>query len=81
MIFKRKFLNLLYDSDSWSGHFKVEFLPLQNDISFTLLCLIVGVGSISREFLVHQKANNVVARCYFFEMSFMLGAIFARWYF
>ena len=25
VIFKRKFLNLLYDSDSWSWEFKVEF--------------------------------------------------------
>ena len=48
LIFKRKFLNLLYDSDSWSLDFKVEFFPLQSGILITLLCLIVGVGSISR---------------------------------
>ena len=48
VIFKRKFLNLLYDSNSWSLDFKVEFFPLQSGILITLLCLIVGVGSISR---------------------------------
>ena len=26
--FKREFLNLLYDSDSWSWVFKVNFFPL-----------------------------------------------------
>ena len=42
VIFERKFLNLLYDLDSWSWDFKVEFFPLQSDIPITLLCLIVG---------------------------------------
>ena len=27
--FKREFLNLLYDLDSWSWDFKIEFFPLQ----------------------------------------------------
>ena len=34
---KRKFLNLLYDSDSWSVDFKVEFFPLQSDTFVTVL--------------------------------------------
>ena len=79
--FKRKFLNLLYDSDSWSWDFKVEFFPLENDMSITLLCLILGVGSISRVFVVLHKVNNVAVRCHFCEIPFMLSAIFARCYF
>ena len=78
MIFKRKLLNLLYDSDLWSSDFKVEFFPLQNDIPITLLCLIVRVGSISRVLVVLQEANNVVVKCHFCEMSFMLCVNFAR---
>ena len=78
VIFKRKFLNLLYDSDSWSWDFKVEFFPLQSDIPITLLCLIVGVGSISRVLVVLQKANNVVVRYHFCEMPFMLGPVFDK---
>ena len=74
-------LNLLYDSHSWSWNFKVEFFPLQSDIPITVLCLIAGVGSISRMLVVLQKANNVVARCYFREMLFMFDAIFGRLYF
>ena len=81
MISKRKFLNLLYDSDSWSWDFKFKFFPLQSDIPITLLCLIVAVGSISRVLVVLQKANNVVVRYQFCEIPFTLGAIFARWYF
>ena len=38
-IFKMKFLNLLYDSDSWSWDFKVEFSPLQSDIPIALLSI------------------------------------------
>ena len=60
MIFKRKFLNLLYESDSWLWGFKVQFFPLQSDIPITLLCLIIGVGSVTRVLVVRQKANNVV---------------------
>ena len=81
VIFKRKFLNLLYDSDSWSLDFKVEFFPLQSDIPITLLCLIVRVGSISRVLVVLQKANNVVVNWHFYEMQFMLDANFAKRYF
>ena len=81
VIFKRKFLNLLYDSDLWSSDFKVEFFPLQSDIPITLLCLIVRVGSISRVLIVLQEANNVVVKCHFCEMSFMLCVNFARWFF
>ena len=80
-IFKGKFLNLLYNSDSWSWDFKVEFFPLENDMSITLLCLILGVGSISRVFVVLHKVNNVAVRCHFCEIPFMLSAIFARCYF
>ena len=47
----------------------------------TLLCLIVGVGSISRVLVVLQQANKVVVQCHFCEMQFVLGAIFARSYF
>ena len=67
MVFKLIFLNLLYDPDLWSWDFKVEFVLL--------------VGPISRVLVVLQKANNVVVRCHFSEMPFMLGAIFVRWYF
>ena len=74
-------LNLLYDSHSRSWNFKVEFFRLQSDIPITVLCLIAEVGSISRMLVVLQKANNVVVRCYFCEMLFMLDAIFGRLYF
>ena len=62
MTFKTKFLNLLYDSDSWSWDFETEIFPLQNDALGTLLCLIVvEVGSIiSRVLVVLQKTNYVV---------------------
>ena len=78
MIFKRKFLNLLYDSDSWSWDFQIETSPLQNDILGTHLCLIVvGVGPIiSTVLAVLQKTNNFVVKC-----CFLLSAIFGRWYF
>ena len=59
----------------------VEFFSLQSDISITLLSLIVGVGFIRRVLVVLQKANNIVVRYHFCEMSFILGAIFARWCF
>ena len=53
MIFKRKFLNLLNDSESWSWDFEIEVFPLQNDALGTLLCLvIVEVGSIVSKVLV-----------------------------
>ena len=81
VIFKRKLLNLLYDSESWSWDFKIEFFPLQRDIPVTLLCLIIGVGSISRVLLVPQETNNVVVRCHFCEMTFILVGIFMRSYF
>ena len=63
------------------GILKSSFFSLQSDTPITLLCLIVGVGSISRVLVVFQKNNNVVVRQHFCEMLFMLGAIFARWYF
>ena len=76
MIFKRKFLNLLYDSGSWSWDFKVEFFPLQNDIPGTLRCLmVVGVRSISRMLVVLQKTNNVVVRCHLCWVPFLEGII------
>ena len=76
-ILKRKFLNLSHDSDTWSWDFKVEFFPLESDIPITLLCLIVGEGSITMVLEVLQKSNNVVLMSF---LSFTLGAIFARWY-
>ena len=77
MIFKRKFLNSLYDSDSWSLDFKVEFFPLQNDIPGNLSCLmVVGAGSISRMLVVLQKTNNVVVRCHLCWVPFLGGGIF-----
>ena len=36
---------MLYHSESWLWGFKVELFPLQSDIYFTFLYLIVGVGS------------------------------------
>ena len=81
VIFKRKFLNLLYESDSWSWDFKIKFFPLKSDIPSTLLCLIVGAGSIISVLVVLQKANIVVLRYHFCEISFMLGAIFEKWHF
>ena len=57
--------------------------------SFSTFCLIVGVGSISRVLVVLQKTNNVsfempflcdvifVGR-HFWEVPFMLGAIFVK---
>ena len=59
VIFKRKLLNLLYDSYSWD--FKIDFFPLQYDITITLLCPTVGgmgaVGSITGRSIVLQKTN------------------------
>ena len=78
VIFKRKFLSFLYNSDSSSWGFKVEFFRLQSDIPITLLGVIVWVGSISRVLVVLQKTNNVVVRCHFCEMQFMLGTIFCE---
>ena len=63
------------------GLLKSSSFSLQSDIPIALLSVIVGVGSNSRVFVVLQKANNAVVKCYFCEMPFMLGAIFARWYF
>ena len=77
MIFKRKLLNLLYDSNQWSWDFKVEFFTIQSDIPGTLLCLVVvDVVSIIRVLVVFQKTKNVVVRCHFCWMSFLGGAIF-----
>ena len=64
-------------------------------LSFSGLCLIVGVGFLSRVLVVLQKTNNVsfkmqpfvrccegdVRCCHFCEVPFMLGAIFVGWYF
>ena len=77
LICKRKLLNLLYDSDSWSWDFKVEIFPLQNDIFGTLLCLIVvGFGSISRVLVVLEKTNKEVVRCHLCWLPFLVGGIF-----
>ena len=78
VIFKIKFLNFLYDSDSWSCDFKVKFFPLQSDIPITLMCLIVGIGSVSRMLIVLQKVNNVVVRWHLRWMPFLQGGIFDK---
>ena len=52
VIFERKFLNLLHDSESWSRAFKVKFFVLQGDYPIILLYLIVEVGFISRMLVV-----------------------------
>ena len=44
VIFKRKFLNLLFDSDSWSWDFNVELFLLQCVIPITFPCLVVEGG-------------------------------------
>ena len=66
MIFKREFLNLLYDSDLWLWDFKMFFSSLR---------LIVGVGSISRVLVVHQKTINVS-----FKMPFLCDNVFVRFH-
>ena len=78
MVFKLKLLNLLYDPDLWSWDFKVEFFPLQSDISIILLCVIVGVGPISRVLVVYEKASNVVMRCHLCWVPFFRGGIFEK---
>ena len=42
------------------GILKLSVFPFQSDIPITLLCLIVGVASISRVLVVLQKVNNAV---------------------
>ena len=44
VIFKKTFLNLLFDLDQTRGHgiLKSSLFPLQNDMTITLVCLIVG---------------------------------------
>ena len=72
-----KFLHLLYDSASWS--FKVNFFPIRSDIPITLLCVTVGVGSISRVLVVLQKTNNVVVKCHYFcWIPLLQGGIFDK---
>ena len=41
---------------SWD--FKVDFLPLQSDTPINILCLILGVGSVSMVLVELQKTNN-----------------------
>ena len=62
---------MLYDLGSWSWDFKVEFFPLLSDIPIAPMCLIIGVGSISRFLIVLQKTNDVDS-C---EMPFLRNAI------
>ena len=69
---------MLYDSNSWSLHFKVDFFPLQGDILITLLRLIIEVGFISRVLPVLQKTNNVVVRCHLSWVPFLQGGIFDK---
>ena len=44
----------------------------------TLLCLIVGAGSVSSVLVVLQKANNVVVRCHLCWVPFLRDGIFDR---
>ena len=70
---------MLYGSDSWSWDFNVGLFPLQNDIPGTALCLmVVGEASVSRMFVVLQKTNNVVVRCYLFWVPFLGDSIFNK---
>ena len=62
---------MLYDLGSWSWDFKVELFPLLSDIPIVPMCLIIGVGSISRFLIVLQKINDVDS-C---EMPFLQNAI------
>ena len=79
VVFKRKLLSLLYDSDSWPCDFKAQFFPLQNYIPGTLLYLLVlGVGSISRVFVVLQKTNNIAVRYHLCWVPFWGGGIFDK---
>ena len=80
VIFRRKFLNFLNDSDSWSWDFKIAIFPFQNHILGTLLCLInVEVGPIIiRLLVVFQKTNNVVARCHLCWVPFLGGGNFDK---
>ena len=77
MIFKSKFQNWLYDADSWSRDFKV-FFPLKSDNPITLLCLIVGVDSISKVLVVLEKTNNVAVRCHLCWVPFLRDGIFDK---
>ena len=80
MIFRREFINLLYDSGSWPLDIKVTFFPIQkSDILITILCLIEGVSSIKRVlnwYVVLQKTNNVVVRCHSCWVPFFRCVIF-----
>ena len=61
------------------GISKLSFYPPQSDIPITLLCLIVGVGSISRVLLVLQKTNNIDAKCkYLCWVPFLQGRAFGK---
>ena len=60
------------------GILKVDFFPLQSDFAITVLCLIVGVGPISRMLIVLQIANNVVTRCHLCWVPILRGGIFKK---
>ena len=74
-IFKKKFLNLLYDSDAWLWDFKVKFFPLQIDI---LMCLIVEVGSICRMSVYFRKSIMQLRDAIYNSCHFLQGGIFAK---
>ena len=46
------------------GILKSRFFHSRVITRITLLCLIVGIGSISRGLVVLQKTNNVLVRCH-----------------
>ena len=82
VIFKRKFLNLLYGSDSWSWDFTVEFLCTQVwYYYYSLVCNCRGVGSVNRGFVVLKKANVcklwdvIFWGCHFCEVSFLIRRV------
>ena len=47
-------------------------------ILITLLCLFVGVDSISKVMVALQETNNVVVRCHFCWVPFLRGGIFDK---
>ena len=55
-------------------HFKDKFFSVQSHVTIALMCLIVGIGSISMMLVALQKTNDVVTRCHFCETPFILGA-------
>ena len=64
LIFKRRFLIFFSTPECYSW--------------YSLLCLMLGVGSISRMLVVLQKTNNVVVRYHLCWASFLGGGTFDK---